>query len=569
MLRIYCAIALLFAPLLPARAAANEQDRLIATARLWGTVKYFHPYLAYRGIDWDKALTDALPSIRSASSPAEYARAISAMLNALHDSATYARLGPIAPAPASASPPSPQRAWIHFGLSNSAFASRSALAPVDTVTLSMGDGVNAVVRLSEPITPGGQAAYPSPPPDRAYAESRYPSAEYRILAAFKTWIVIREFFAYRDLMDDDWDGVFASALPKFLAATDAHEYNLAVADTITFLSDSNAAVQSDELSEYFGAAPVGLALRLIEKRPVVVAVADPEAARAGIRPGDIVAAIDGEASIERIKREAKYLSSSTQQSLGALVMARLMNGPEGSTAALTIRDSEGHSKEVSLKRSKDYAVLKPQGAGDPVRILPSGIGYADLTRLTVAGIDAMFQKLRGAKGIVFDGRGPTGNLGAALAAHLGGKTDTPAAITTGPLAISPDLTVDGQLTSTASFFRVEALPEQSGEIYTGKTAMLIDERTAGEAEHTGLYLEAANNTAFIGTASAGVTGQIDSFVLPGGITVSYSSTDVRHGNAGKLQRLGLQPSEIVPPTLTAIRAGRDEPLQRAIEYLSR
>jgi len=551
------------------RAATNEQDRLIATAKLWGTIKYFHPYLAYRGIDWDKALIDALPAIRSAHSPEEYAKAIGTMLGALHDPATYARAGAVQTQPDTDGAPVAQRTWIHFGLSNSVFASRAAAAGPQTIAISMGDGVNAVVRLSELIPANGEAAIPAPQPDRAYAESRYPSVEYRILAAFKAWIVIRDFFAYRDLMDDDWDTVFASVLPKFIAAKDAQEYNQTVADTITYLFDSQASVQSDELSEFFGSAPVGLTLRLVEKRAVIVDVADPEAAKAGVSPGDIVAAVDGENTIERIKREAKYLSSSTQQSLGALVMARLLNGTEGSTVALTLHTGDPEPKEIRLTRSKAFATTKPQPAAEPIRILSSNIGYVDLTRLAVADVDAMFQKLRGAKAIVFDGRGPTQSLGPALAVHLNRKPDVPVTIVTGPLTITPDLAGNGQLTSTASFFHVEALPEPASEIYAGKTAMLIDERTAGQAELTGLYLEAANNTAFIGTASAGATGQVDSFVLPGGITVAYTRTDIRHGNGGKLQRVGLEPVQVVSPSVAAIRAGRDQPLERAIEYLSR
>ena len=37
--------------------------------------------------------------------------------------------------------------------------------------------------------------------------------------------------------------------------------------------------------------------------------------------------------------------------------------------------------------------------------------------------------------------------------------------------------------------------------------MLVDERTVGEGEHTGLFLEAANKTEFIGTPSAGADSE--------------------------------------------------------------
>ncbi len=553
-----------------AQTGASEQDRLIATAKLWGTVKYFHPYLAYRDIDWDKALVNALPPIRSAKSTAEYVKALGGMLDALHDPMTYAQLGSAQADRDPGSAPRGQRTWIHFRLADSVFAARGGQAPVGTVKIPMGEGVEAVVRLSEPWPADGTPSYPAPQPDRAYSESLYPAAEYRILAAFKIWTVFREFFAYRDLMDEDWDDVFAEYLPKIMAAKDAREYNLTVAEMITHVADSNATVESDELSDYFGAAPTGLRMRLIDKTPVITGVLDEDAKKAGVNAGDIVTSVDGENIAERINREAKYVSASTRQSLRARVMAQILNGREGSTARLTIRGDAEQSKEITLKRSSAFAhMLKTQRSSEKVNVLPDGIGYVDLDRLAAGEVDAAFEKLRDTRAIIFDGRGSAHSLYSSLAAHLTTKPDVAAAIVTGPLALTPDVTGNGQLTATASFFRVEALPAPASSTYKGKTVMLIDEWTRGEAEHTGLYLEAANNTAFVGSASAGVDGETDSFVVPGGITISYSSTDVRHGNAGKLQRLGLQPAESVSPTVEGIRAGRDEVLERAIEYVKR
>jgi len=568
--RYCCALALLLCRAAGAQSSTSEQDRLIATARLWGTVKYFHPYLAYRNIDWDKALVQALPKIRASSNAAQYAQALGGMLEALHDPVSYARIGPLKTAPDAGPAAAGQRTWIHFGLAGSAFAARAGEARIETVTIPMDEGVEAVVRLSEPISADTRPAYPTPAPERSYDETRYPATEYRILAAFKIWTVFHDFFAYRDLMDEDWDDVFASFLPKFIAAKDARAYNLTIAEMITYAADSEARVESGDLSDYFGTAPVGLRLRLMNKKPVITAVLDEDAKKAGVEPGDVVTNVDGEEMVERINREAKYISASTQQSLGDAVMARVLNGREGSTARLTIRGADEQLKQAALKRSGAYRqALRTQRGGEVVKVLPGGIGYVDLERLGRSEVEGVFEKFRDMKAIVFDGRGSTQELGAALAAHLTKKTDVAAAIVTGPLALSPDVASSGQLTSTASFFRVEAVGTPAQSIYEGKTVMLIDERTQGEAETTGLYLEAANNTAFIGSASAGADGEIGEFVVPGGVKITYSSTDIRHGNAGKLQRLGLPPAERVSPTAAGIRAGRDEVLERALEFVAR
>ena len=64
--------------------------RLVGLAKVWGTVKYFHPYLAYRDIDWDKALVETIPKVNAAKSAQEYEAAINQMLAVLNDS-THSR----------------------------------------------------------------------------------------------------------------------------------------------------------------------------------------------------------------------------------------------------------------------------------------------------------------------------------------------------------------------------------------------------------------------------------------------------------------------------------------------
>ena len=72
------------------RSGAQELriERLAALAKVWGTVKYFHPYLAYRDIDWDKALVEAIPRVNAAKSAQDYQAAMNQMFAALNDTST-------------------------------------------------------------------------------------------------------------------------------------------------------------------------------------------------------------------------------------------------------------------------------------------------------------------------------------------------------------------------------------------------------------------------------------------------------------------------------------------------
>src|ERR1044072_8001188 len=64
--------------------------RLAGLAKVWGTVKYFHPFLAYRDIDWDKALVETIPKVNAAKSPQDYQAALNQMLAVLNDKTTRA-----------------------------------------------------------------------------------------------------------------------------------------------------------------------------------------------------------------------------------------------------------------------------------------------------------------------------------------------------------------------------------------------------------------------------------------------------------------------------------------------
>ena len=756
-------IALLIAFLSASEVFAEttpDTGRLVATGKLWVTVRYFHPYLAYRNTDWDRAFCDALPAIRQAKSPEEYAAALNRMLDALHDPATRAFVAATAtqhpeglhfetrtdgglivsaaregtqvpnrtpvetlvaalehastivfdlrgsnflsrviddPAVQSELSASEmdlpgQRTWVHNGLppfrptgsnvyysaflvsaksedarpesgrgtlislrgvpdaapvlrgshekpgervpahspmperhisfllgensklpaigaalwiaGKAAVLSDSSHALVDnpeTISIPMGSGVEAVVRLSEAVTPAGrglpeltadssgkalddaiEAAQhphaPSPGPllppfpvesaDNAYADRPYPSEELRILAAAKIWGAFHYFFAYKDLMDEDWDQDFIDLLPHFVAAKNTRDYNLAVSEMLVRVDDSLATVESGDLTNFFGEAPPPIRLRLIEKKPVVTRVL-PEAKASGIVVGDVVTSVDHNSTVERTNMEAKYVSASTRTWLGDRIMHTLLNGKEGSIATLTVSSAGGQQKEVQLKRSKAYAAeLETERDGDAVRLLAGGIGYADLNRLSRDDVDAMLDKLHNAKTIIFDMRGRAASGALEMAARLAPEEGMAGALVNGPLDLLPDLPTREHLTRTSSYFMVETLPKSGKTAYRGKTVMLIDERTAGEGERAGLFFESANKTIFIGSPSAGAISEVSNFAVPGGIVITLSGRDYRHSNGGQIQRLGIQPAVTVTPTLDGIRQGKDEVLDTAIQYAS-
>lgn len=407
-------------------------------------------------------------------------------------------------------------------------------------------------------------------PDNTYADMPFPPAEYRVLAAFRIWAVINYFFPYMEFMGEDWTKVLRQFIPRMEASKDALDYNLTVVEMVTHIHDSHGGASSPVLKRYFGDGSLPVRVRTIEGLPVITGYTDVEAARgAGLEIGDVILKVDGEDASTLIAERLKYTAHSTPQSGMFYATERsLVRGPKDSTATLTVRDLHNQVREVKVARKAEY-MPKSQGdrTGDILRVLPGNIGYVDLDRLPASQIDEMFEKFKDCPAIIFDDRGYPQGTAWQIAPRLTDKTDVVAAMFKRRDPMSPDLP-NGEISSSQDVGTfLQRLPHTNKSRYHGKTVMLVDERTISQAEHTGLFLEAANGTKFIGSPTQGANGDVTNLSVPGGIYVRFSGQGVWHADGRQLQRLGLQPTVEVRPTLSGIRAGKDEVLEVAIEYL--
>lgn len=405
------------------------------------------------------------------------------------------------------------------------------------------------------------------PREKSYAEMKYPSIEYRLLAAFRIWTYIYYFFPYKNLMDRDWSDVLREFIPKFERANDALEYSLTAAEMMTHVHDSHAYVSGDVINKHFGTYYPPIRVRWIENSPLIDSVTDEKVAKAaGVESGDILVKVDGEDAKVRLARYAKYISASTPQSNMDKATLAFMNGPDASEVRLTVRGRNNKIKEVKLPRKfEDYTTLyHRERSGDIIKLISPDIGYADLDRLTSDMIDDMFERFKKTRAIIFDMRGYPNSVFWVLPQRLTEKSDIPAALLETPIVgdiFAPK--------SSNSFFQTVFPRDPAKSVYKGRTLMLIDERTMSQAEHTGLFLRAANGTKFVGSHTSGADGELTTFSLPGGIGVGFTGQSVRFPDGRQLQRIGLVPDVEVKPTIKGIRAGRDEVLDAAVKYLGR
>ena len=201
-----------------------------------------------------------------------------------------------------------------------------------------------------------------------------------------------------------------------------------------------------------------------------------------------------------------------------------------------------------------------------MQVLPSGYGYVDLDRLQAGEVDKMFETIKETPAVIFDMRGYPNGTAWSIAPRLTNKGNVVAALFSRPLLEATNLTNE-ELADTASYSFSQRIPDPQGDVYKGKVVVLINEDAISQAEHTCLFFEAATNVTFIGTPTAGANGDITYMVLPGNLTVSFSGHDVRHADGRQLQRLGIQPTIKVAPTIRGVANGRDEILEAAVKFL--
>lgn len=397
--------------------------------------------------------------------------------------------------------------------------------------------------------------------DNTYADMAEPTLAYRQLAVIRAWNVIHHFYPYLSLLDD-WDAVLPRFLQRMEDAATGRAYRLAFAEMMTNVTDGHTRVSGHpDVETPFGAAWIRVDIRAVEGRPVVIALGDDERA-GGVEIGDAVVAVSGE-SVDRLVERCKTVrTASTSAALLNRVYQRcLLSGPPGPTT-LTIEGLDGRRRDVQVtRRAGQPPFLRTDAV---VQRLPGDLGYVDLSRLDVADVDAMFETLRNTRGLIFDMRGYPRGTAWPIAPRINRRQAKVAASFRMPYVNAID---DGAVSPALSFDQaLPALPA-GASVYTAPTVMLIDDRAISQAEHTGLFFEAASGTTFVGTPTAGANGGITDFTVPGGLSVTFTGIDVRHADGRQLQRVGLVPDVLVEPTRAGLKAGRDEVLEKAVEYL--
>ena len=405
--------------------------------------------------------------------------------------------------------------------------------------------------------------------------SHYPIMGARLLGAFKLWGTARDFHAYRELQDENIDAALLRIIPRAEAAKDADGYAGAMLDFATVMDDAQATLNSPSVTQHYGAAFAPFRTRWVEGRAIVTQITSDAS---GLVVGDEISAADGYPMPAYIAEHRRYGAASNEWTRMRNTMDMVARGNAGE-ASYRARGVSNRDRQLTISRNPQNAtrLFDTERYHTPVwRELPNSIGYLDLDRATPNGIDSALKAFASTKAIIFDARGPargTSEMSSSLisiAQRVSVQPNTlisKQAIRVGTEPCAP--AEQSQLANCVQNRRQfdDIISADTSRRYRGRTVLLIDERTQGALEQFGLALESAANTVFIGTPSAGASGNVTSVTLPGQMILTFSGSELRHADGRQLQRVGLTPQVDVHPTVKGIRAGADEVLERAQQYL--
>jgi Peptidase family S41 len=556
----------------PARdRATTPEERLVAFARVYGYVRFFHPTNASHDADWQRLAIAGVEQVRDASTLDALAQRLEALLHPLAPSLQLWVDGEAAPA--QPRPPSRRDGLVYWqyqgypgsriSLHRSPYA-KVRVQPDEGWRRRFSESPAPDARVQTELAPqlhmrlpvvlsaaAAQAASESPAP--ALAPGLDPARDHHELAVrqaavIEVWNVLRHFYPYQQDLELDWDTMLLTALRDAEDDETIDDVRDTLRGLIEPLQDGHGHVGHQR---HPATATLPVRLELVEGRAVVTGTRDPE--RFAI--GDVVERIGGEPAHERIDRIAARLSGTPQWREFQAAAWEAPRAALGQVVELTLeRGGKQHRVQAEAERAAVPAPPRPPA----IHAFEDGIRYVDLTRASWTELQAELPALATAPGVVFDVRGyPTEND--VILDHLLDEPEDTLWMHV-PRFVEPDGRVVGW--HGIGWHRRPATPHIDAPV-----AFLISAEAISYAESMLSYVEAHSLGTLVGTTTAGANGDIVRFDTLAGFYVIYSGMRVTRHDGSPFHHTGVRPDLEVHRTIAGLRAGRDEVLEAGLRVV--
>jgi hypothetical protein len=372
----------------------------------------------------------------------------------------------------------------------------------------------------------------------------------RLADVVVTWNVFRHFYPYWTEAGVDWDTRLRPQLERAYSATSRDAHRDALRRVVAEARDGHGNVNSSNVAGPRAALP--LHLNVVEGQLIVTASAQ----LSEVPVGAVLSEIDGLPATNRLA-DSVELSSGTTQWKQQRALQEIVACADGAVVKLTVRHGTG-TRTVALRCRATLPPVEPRPQA--VAELHRGVWYVDVTRARMAQISPVMSKLQSATGVIFDVRGYPTEAGAQILPHLIDAAEADRWMHVAKIV--------GPFGRLAGWHSIGWNLQPSAPRLAGKIVFLTDARAISYAESVLGYVADRKLGTIVGSTTAGANGNVVTFGVPGGFTISFTGMRVtRHDGRTPHHLVGIKPDVPAEPTISGIRAGRDEVLERGVALI--
>jgi len=525
------------------QAKITETEKLAATCKVWGYLKYYHPKVASGDFNWDEKLFEVLPKIESAKTKEEYSAVIEKWID---DLGIVPANKPLAD--------DPKKDFFNENLNldwtqKDKLFSKNLSKKLKFITKNRFQGANHYVNRD------GKEVKFQFVNEPEYAEFLWTNKNLRILSLFRFWNYVEYFFPYKYKMDQKWDDALVEILPHIIAPASEKEFLLAMREISIKLNDTHAATFNMQMMQYLGGEKyTAFGSKFIDDKAVITTIANDSLAKIDdLKIGDVITKIDGITVAQKLDELLKYMQGSNRPAAilnGGFVM---FTGNTDDFEVEFIRDNVTSVKKIHRYPNKKIKRSPPKISPN-WEILEDNIGYVKMNKVPKEEVPEMMEKLKNTQAIIFDVRNRPTYTDFLVSEYLNPEPKPILRL------LYQDLSYPGRY-----YFNDEM--EECGKIntdyYKGKVIVLVNSGTHSFGEQTAMSLQTAPNTTVIGSQTSGADGPNYYFKIIKGFDSSFTSAGVFYPNKKETQRIGIVPDIEVKPTIVGAQQGKDEVLDRA------
>ncbi len=527
-----------------AQESLSETQKLAITAKVWGFLKYYHPNVANGDFNWDEEFLSILPKVQNANDKTELSLIYSNWIDSL---------GEIKKCNSCDSSKRIEYFENNFDLSwtlNEELFSAELSNKLRFIEENRFQGKQNYIDVN------GRGVLEIKNEIKTQ-DFEYPSRNYKLLSLSRYWNIVEYFFPYKYLMDENWDDVLIEMIPKFINSKNASEYQLDMLKTVVKLDDTHADFYSNEIGAFFGKKIIPVQLKLIENRVIISDYTNDFLAKVNnLNIGDIIESVNGKDILDLIKINNKYLNGSNTIVKHRNLEFKFSSGSSDSVQLRIQRNGEYFDKTVG-RYTWEQIISKNKRSGEKFRLLSNNIGYINMAYLEERDVKDMMEILRSTDGLIIDLRNYPTFLPHKLAQYFIKSKESYAKI------IQPDISYPGKFLQT----KPKTISPNKKGFYKNKVVILVNSETQSRAEYSSMLLQTGDNVVTVGNQTAGADGDI-TIIQFMGFGTYMTSIGVFYPDGTESQRVGVKIDIEVKPTIQGILLGKDEVLEKAIDYIN-